>query len=251
MKCLFLISICIASFIFCHSKSIKFNIEKMNYEQVASVIDSIANVRNLSALEALASQLNEKQEHDTAFCRVMLHICNKLSSVDFGDYKKQAQLESQYALLAIDKSQRTADLSIKLGLIGHILYNDVFLGHTENMHSWSKFRKMKVTYALDALEELYLQVDEDFDFKSIPMIESYLGIGNIDSVKNIKKIQKINEYNLKMAAKNLYSIYAPKIMSYIKDAYSIKPKDKDELISLFKKYNFPITWKEEILHQLD
>ena len=248
MRCMFFMSLWILSSLYCQSKSTKYKIEKMNYEQIIAVIDSITQARNLSALESLSSELIKNHINDTSFCPIMLHVCDKLSSVDFGDYKKQAALEYQYALLAIDKMQKTTDLTIKLRLAEHLFYNDVFLGHTTNEQLWTVIRKRKVDYALNVFQELYVQMDEDFDFKDVPIIGSYLGLDSLASADKAKAIKKADEYNLQVKLKNLNTTYAPKIAHYIKEVYRIKPENKNELLSLLEKYRLNSQWKNDVIN---
>jgi hypothetical protein len=248
MKYLFFMSVWILSSMYCQSKSTKYKIQKMNYEQVIAVIDSITDARNLLALESLMSELTKNHINDTSFCPILLHACDRLSSVDFGDYKKQAALESQYALLAIDKVQKTTNLTIKLGFAEHLFYNDVFLGHTTNEQLWTEIRKRKVDYALDVFHELYLQIDQDFDFKDIPIMGSYLSLDSLDTIEKSKVIKKVDEYNLQVKLKNLNTTYAPKIAHYIKEVYRIKPENKNELLSLLDKYRLNSQWKNDVIN---
>lgn len=240
----------ILSSIYCQSKSTKYKIEKMNYEQIIIVIDSITQAQNLSALESLTFELTKNEIDDTVFCRVMLYVCDKLSSIDFGDYKKQAELECQYALLAIDKVQKTTDLVVKLRLAEHLFYNDIFLGHTDDEQSWTKIRKHKVDYALNVFQELYSQIDKDFDFTDIPVLRSYLNLDSLTADEKAIAIKKADNYNLQLKLRNLNDDYSPRLAHYIKEVYKIKPENKKELIFLLEKYTFDVQWKNKLNNEI-
>ncbi len=234
-------------------------------EEAITQIRLAGSKKNLGIFEEVSDSLITiwEKENPKQYAKLLLEICNNLSSYDFQPREKRMELLEQYSSKALFDPDLSLEIKDRIEF-QHYLY------YAKKQRSWNKKlefkaeREVLTRQYLKTLNFLFNEIDFNFNVKDIPEtnilppFETGMPAG-IDPKHindyNLKKeyeieIEKNRENNKQMHLHQIHNDYPSKLENYLLDVYSNNTDDIEALRKLFEDLETEGAYQNTVLNQL-
>lgn len=236
-----------------------------SYEKANHNLLLICESKDIESLIKFADDIDRvwKQIKCSDYFNLMLNICSRLSSLDFGQYERQLTLLHKYVSLTLLKDIEIP-LEIELKLLLFLPIGMVPSLHKGEQNAMDRTEMTKLW--LRGLHRLHELLEPNFDFKDLPQrniappheagaragaAPAHIKDPNLRkeyevALKENKKKAEI--YNKQYKLKSLKKQFLPQMEHYIVKAYSSSASSLEELQELLSLYEINIEISTRILN---
>jgi hypothetical protein len=242
----------------------------IEYERYLDLIRSLGDSKALSGLERVASEIEERWRNfgGRIYSKLVLNLCDRLSSSGFTVEGKELYLADKYALQALEKPYEIP-LEVEIELLSFLQpdYEDSPLGKMDE--SEKEQRTNRVTLWLRAWQRLDNEIDSEFDFDDRPKASvapppgasARAGVAP-EEIKDPmlraeyeaairENARKAEAYNWQYELRQLEQTFTGDAEQYIVEVYTKPPYDTEELEQLLDIHMIDEAAKARILDAVE